>query len=54
VRQAGDRDAVYAGRSLTKISKAGSVSYAKALAKYAPNADLEPFRGKPSVYWVIK
>ncbi len=54
VRQAGDRDAIFAGRNLTKISKAGAVSYAKALAKYAPGADLEPFRGKPSEYWVIK
>lgn len=54
VRLAGDRDAVFAGRNLTKISKAGSVSYAKALAKYAPAADLEPFRSKPSTYWMLK
>lgn len=54
VRQAGDRDASFAGRKLTKIVKQGSVSYAKALAKYAPNADLEPFRGKPSSYWLLK
>lgn len=54
VRLSGDRDAVFAGRNLTKISKAGSVSYAKALAKYAPAADLEPFRGKPSTYWMLK
>jgi putative phage-type endonuclease len=54
VRQANGKDAVYAGRNLTKIVKAGSVSYAKALAKYAPKADLEPFRGKPSEYWIVK
>jgi hypothetical protein len=54
VRQAGGKDAVYAGRNLTRIAKQGVVSYAKALARYAPNADLEPFRGKPSECWVIK
>jgi len=54
VRIAGERSAVISGRNLTRIEKAGAVSYAKALAKYAPNADLEPFRGKPSSYWVVK
>ena len=54
VRIAGERNAVFAGRNLTKTERAGAVSYAKALAKYAPDADLEPFRGKPSSYWAIK
>jgi putative phage-type endonuclease len=54
VRIAGERDAVFAGRNLTKTERAGAVSYAKALAKYAPDADLEPFRGKPSSYWGLK
>lgn len=54
VRIAGDRNAVFGGRNLTKTERAGAVSYAKALAKYAPNADLEPFRGKPSSYWGLK
>lgn len=54
VAMAGDRDAVIAGRNLTRIEKQGSVSYAKALAKYAPGADLEPFRGKSSSYWTLK
>jgi putative phage-type endonuclease len=54
VRIAGEKDAIFAGRKLTKTTKAGSVSYAKALAKYAPNADLETFRGKPSSYWGVK
>jgi putative phage-type endonuclease len=54
VRQAGDRDAIFAGRNLTKISKAGSVSYAKAVAELLPGADLERWRGKPSVYWTLK
>jgi hypothetical protein len=54
VRIAGERNAVFAGRNLTKTERAGAVSYAKALAKYAPDADLEPFRGKPSSYWGLK
>ena len=51
VRLSGDRDAMFGGRKLTKVERAGSVSYAKAIAKYAPDADLEPFRGKPSASW---
>lgn len=54
VRLSGDRDAVFAGRNLTKISKAGSVSYAKAIAELLPGADLEKWRGKASIYWVLK
>ena len=54
VRLSGDRDAVFAGRNLTKISKAGAVSYAKAVAELLPGADLEKWRGKPSTYWALK
>lgn len=54
VRLAGERDAVFAGRNLTKITKAGAVSYAKALAELAPGALLDKWRGKPSSYWVLK
>ena len=54
VRLSGDRDAVFAGRNLTKISKAGAVSYAKAVAELLPGADLEKWRGKPSAYWMLK
>ena len=54
VRLSGDRDAVFAGRNLTKISKAGAVSYAKAVAELLPGAALEKWRGKPSTYWMLK
>jgi putative phage-type endonuclease len=53
VGMANGRNASIAGRNVTKVEKAGAVSYAKAIAKYAPNADLEPFRGKPSSYWEV-
>jgi len=47
------KSAIVAGRKVTKVTKVGSVYYAKALSKYAPDADLEPFRGKPSTSWRI-
>lgn len=50
---AGERDALICGRKLSLVERAGSISYAKALAKYAPDADLEPFRGAPSSSWKL-
>jgi len=37
-----------------KTVKKGSISYAKAIKKLAPDADLEAYRGKESEYWTIK
>lgn len=54
VSLAGERNALFGGRKLTKVEKAGAVSYSKALSKYAPDADLEPFRGKAASYWGLK
>lgn len=54
VRLSGDKDAIFAGRNLTKVSKAGAISYAKAVAELLPGANLEKWRGKPSSYWVVK
>lgn len=54
VDMSGGKDALVSGRNLTLVKRKGSVSYAKALAEYAPDADLEPFRGKPSEGWVLK
>jgi putative phage-type endonuclease len=51
IKMSKERDAEVCGRKLTKVETKGSVSYAKALQKYAPGADLEPFRGKPSTSW---
>jgi len=53
IAMCGDKSAVVAGRNVTKVERKGSVSYAKALAEYAPNAELEPFRGNPSTSWRI-
>jgi len=54
VRMAGEKDAIFAGHKLTKTTKEGAVSYAKAIAELLPNADLRKWRGKPSSYWGVK
>ena len=50
---AGDRNAEVAGRKLTKVEKAGAVSYAKAIKALLPKADLEPYRGAASSFWKL-
>lgn len=54
VKAAHGRNAVFGGRKLTKIEKQGSISYAQAIKVLAPGANLEPWRGKPSSFWVLK
>lgn len=51
VLMAGNSDAEVCGRKLTRVNRAGAISYAKALAELAPGADLEKWRGKPSSSW---
>lgn len=51
VQMAGNGDAEVCGRKLTRVDRAGSISYAKALAELDPGADLEKWRGKPSSSW---
>lgn len=53
VDMTGGKDALVDGRRLTKVEKAGAVSYAKALKAIAPKADLEPYRGAATSYWKI-
>lgn len=50
----GDKNAVFGGRKLTLTKKAGAVSYASVVKKLCPDADLEPYRGKPSSFWGLK
>jgi hypothetical protein len=54
VAMAGGKNAIFAGRKLTKTERAGSISYASAIKVLAPNANLEPWRGKPSSFWGLK
>jgi len=52
---AGDAEkAEIGGFMLTKVNKAGAISYAKAVKDLLPGADLEPYRGAPSTSWMIK
>ena len=51
VLMAGSSDAEVCGRKLTRVNRAGAISYAKALAELAPGANLEKWRGKPSSSW---
>jgi putative phage-type endonuclease len=54
VALAGSRDSLVGGRKLTLTERKGSVAYAKAVAAIAPDADLEPYRGKPSSSWGLR
>lgn len=53
IQMSGERNAEVCGRKLTKIEKAGSVSYAKVVKDNLPDVDLEQYRGKPSSFWKI-
>lgn len=48
-----ERDAEFAGRKLTRVTREGSVSYAKAIKELAPDADLSQWRGLPTSYWKL-
>lgn len=54
VDMAKGKNAVFAGRKLTKTERQGSISYAQAIKVLAPGANLEPWRGKPSSFWSLK
>jgi putative phage-type endonuclease len=54
VTLAGGKNALLAGRKLTMTSRAGAISYTKAIKALCPDADLEPYRGKPSTFWQVR
>lgn len=54
VKLSDGKNAEVAGRKLTLVQRAGSISYAKAVKALCPDADLEQWRGKASEYWQIK
>ena len=51
---AGDASAKGCGVNVIRSERAGSVAYAQALKAIAPDADLTPYTGKPSVVFSIK
>jgi putative phage-type endonuclease len=53
VKLADNKNAVIHGRKLTQISKAGAISYAKAIKELLPDADLSKYKGNPTTYWKL-
>jgi len=53
VASCGEKDGLFAGRKVTKVSRAGSVAYAKVVAAKLPGLDLGPWRGAGSSYWKV-
>ncbi len=47
----GGKSAEVCGRKLTRVERAGSVSYAKVVKDHLPDIDLEPYRGEPTTSW---
>jgi len=54
VALANNKNAVFGGRKLTLTKRVGAVSYATVVKKLLPDADLEPYRGKPTEFWSLK
>ena len=46
-----DRIGIY---TVSKVEKKGAVAYAKLVKDLLPDANVEPYRGKASEYWLIK
>lgn len=51
VKLADGKDSEINGHKLTKVTKAGSISYAKAVKDLMPDADLSEYTGDPVSYW---
>lgn len=49
----GDKDALVAGRKLTKVTREGAVSYSKIVKAKLPDLELAPWRGKETSYWKL-
>ena len=54
VKLADGKDSEINGHKLTKVTKAGSISYAKAVKELLPDADLTEYTGDPVSYWLLK
>jgi putative phage-type endonuclease len=51
VKLADGKDSEINGHKLTKVTKAGSISYAKAVKELLPDVDLTEYTGDPISYW---
>lgn len=53
VKLADGKDSEINGHKLTKVTKAGSISYAKVVKDLLPDADLTEYTGDPVSYWKL-
>mgnify|MGYP006270790905 CR=1 FL=1 len=53
VAEANGQNAVISGHKLTKVTKAGSISYAKVVKDLIPHADLKKYQGETTEYWKL-
>ena len=54
VKLADGKDSEINGHKLTKVTKVGSISYAKAVKELLPDVDLTEYTGNPVSYWLLK
>lgn len=54
VKMTEGRDATIGNHKLSKVRRAGSISYATIIKEKLPNLQLDRYRGKPTEYWVIR
>ncbi len=47
------KNALVAGRKVTKVDKAGSIAYAKIVKEKLPDLDTSPWKGKASSFWKV-
>lgn len=54
VSMAGGKNAEFAGRRVTQVERAGSVSWKKIVDEHLPNLDKRKYAGKATRYWTIR
>jgi len=50
----GNKNAEIWGHKLTKVTREGSISYAKVVKDHCKDVDLEPYKGSPTEYWMLR
>ena len=54
IEQANGKKSKIAGLDVYEVQKAGSIKYSAVVKEHLGGVDLEPYRGKPRSYWVVK
>ena len=53
VAEAGGQNAIISGHKLTRVVKAGAISYSKVVKDLIPHADLSKYQGASTEYWKL-